>query len=112
MRKKRIAVPVLIGLNAVLLGLGMTCLLNLFGLVLALSLDSTPRYPRFGPFCLLVGVAALLGLVLVFLWSAKNEERLELTKRIWLALYIGAFLLSLPTLGVWERVFDLLQEIL
>ena len=111
MRNKRTIVPVLIGLNAVLLGLGMTCLLHLFGLVMGMSLDSTPRYPRFGPFCLLVGVAALLGLVLVFLWSAKNEERLELTKRIWLAQYIGAFLLSLPMLGVWERVFDLLREI-
>ena len=112
MRKKRIVVPVLIGLNAVLLGLGMACLLNLFGFVMALSLDSTPRYPRFGPFCLLVGVAALLGLVLVFLWNVKNAERLELTKRIWFVQYFGAFVLSVPMLGVWERVFDLLQKIL
>ena len=112
MRKGRGMIPVFIGLNATFLGLGMACLLHLFGIVLGMSLDSTPRYPRFVPFCLFVGVAALLGLVLVFLWSAKNEERLELTKRIWLALYIGAVLLSLPMLGVWERVFDLLQEIL
>ena len=110
MRKKRNVVPMLIGLNAVLLGLGMTCLLNLFGLVLAMSLDSTPRYPRFGPFCLLVGVAALLGLVLVFLWSVKNFERFAYTKKTWIVQYVGAFVLSIPMLGVWERVFDLLRE--
>lgn len=111
MRKKRIVVPVLIAINAALLGLGMSCLLHLFGIVLAVSLDSTPRYPRFGPFCLFVGVAALLGLILVFLWSVKISEKHDFTKRIWLVQYVCAFILSIPMLGVWERVFDVLREI-
>ena len=111
MRKKRIVVPVLIAINAALLGLGMTCLLHLFGLVLGMSLDSTPSYPRFGPFCLLVGVAALLGLILVFLWNVKISEKYDFTKRTWLVQYVCALVLSVPMLGVWERVFDVLREI-
>jgi hypothetical protein len=103
-------IPVFICLNAVFLGLGMSCLLHLFGIVMAVSLDSTLRYPRFVPFCLLAGVAALLGLVGVFLWNVKISERLAFTKKIWLWQYVGAFVLSIPILGVWEQVFELLRE--
>ena len=111
MRKNRGMIPVFIGLNAAFFGLGMSCLLHLFGSVLAMSLDSTPRYPRFVPFCLFVGVAALLGLILVFLWSVKISEKHDFAKRTWLVQYVCAFILSIPMLGVWERVFDLLREI-
>ena len=111
MRENRGMIPVFIGLNAAFFGLGMSCLLHLFGIVLAMSLDSTPRYPRFVPFCLFVGVAALLGLILVFLWSVKISEKHDFTKRTWLVQYVCAFILSIPMLGVWERVFDVLREI-
>ena len=96
--------------NAILLSLGMECLLNLLEFAMAISLDSTPSYPRFIPFCVVLGIVALLGLVAILILNVKNSEKLKFTKLVWLWEYILAFVLSIPMLKLWEMLFDFLHK--
>ena len=47
--------------NAAFLSLGIECLLNLLSLPMAISLDRVVKYPKFVPFCVTLGIVALLG---------------------------------------------------
>lgn len=96
--------------NAVFLSLGTECLLYLLGFSMAISLDSSPSYPRFIPFCFACGIVALLGLVAMLIQNMKVSEKLRFTKSAWLFEYIVAFILSIPMLKLWEMLFDFLQK--
>lgn len=97
--------------NAAFLGLGMECLLNLLALVMSISLDGKPSYPRFIPFCIILGIVALLGLSAMLILNIKASEKLGFTKNIWLIQYVFAVVLSIPMIKLWEMLFDFLRKI-
>ena len=109
MKKSTLLVLLFILANAVFLSLGIWCLLNLLSLSMAISIDSVLEYPRFIPFCIVLGVGALLGLVAVLVLNMKASERLGFTRSVWLFEYIAAFVLSIPLMKVFETVFEFLQ---
>ena len=96
--------------NAALFSLGIECLLNLLSLSMAISLDSVVKYPRFIPFCIVLGIVALLGLITMLILNIKASEKLVFTKTIWIFEYVFALVLSLPMIKLWEMLFDFLQK--
>ena len=90
--------------------LGAECMLNILGLAMALSLDSTPSYPRFVPFCFAVGLFALSALIALAFLNLKNWEEIGYTKFLCILQAIPAFFLSLPMIKVWEILFRYLQD--
>ena len=77
---------------------------------MAISLDSVVKYPRFLPFCIVLGIVALLGLVVMFVLNIKVSEKLNFTKTIWISEYALALVLSIPMIKVWEMLFEFLQK--
>ena len=96
--------------NAVFLSLGSTFLLNLLSISVGISLDSVIQYPRFVPFCIVLGIVALLGVIFLLLGNIKISERLNFTKWTWYFQYIFAFVLSIPMIKLWQMLFDFLQK--
>ena len=96
--------------NAALFSLGIECLLHLLSLSMAISLDSVAKYPRFIPFCIVLGIVALLGFVVMFVLNIKASEKLNFTKTIWIFEYTLALVLSIPMIKIWEMLFEFLQK--
>jgi hypothetical protein len=94
---------------AMLLGLGMACLLELSTVVLFGS-SVLKEYPRFIPFCYFVGLIALIAIIGLFVFNRKVSAKRNFTKMIWCGEIIGGFLLSIPMLFLWEFVFAFLQK--
>ena len=106
--------PFFILANAAFLGLGGECLLRLLGLSMAISLDSPPiaeQYPRFIPFCVILGITALVGLIALFILNTVISEKLNYTKTVWILEYILSFALTLPLIKLWNMLFDFLQKV-
>ena len=106
-----IILPIFILTNATFLSLCIECLLNLLGLSMAISLDSVVKYPRFIPFCIILGIVALLGLIAMLILNIKVSEKLGFTKTIWIFEYALALILSIPMIKIWEMLFDFLQKV-
>ena len=70
--------PVFASGNAVFLSLGLTCLLNLLSISVGISLDSEIEYPRFIPFCIILGIVALLGVIFLLFGNKKYPKSLNL----------------------------------
>ena len=96
--------------NAALFSLGIECLLNLLSLSMAISLDSVVKYPRFIPFCIVLGIVALLGLIAMLILNIKVSEKLGFTKTIWIFEYALALVLSVPMIKIWDTLFEFLQK--
>ena len=97
---------------AAVFSLGVTCLLNLMGIAFAISLDGySSQYPRFIPFCLIVGFLALASLIFLAVLNIKYSEKLRYTKTSWIGQSVFAFVISLPTIALWQKLFELLQKI-
>ena len=99
---------------AILLSLGETCFLNLLGIVFGVSLDgasAVDRYPRFIPFCVAVGLAALVLIVAIATLNVKLSEKLNYTKRVWIVKSACAILASIPEIWLWEMIFHWLQRV-
>ena len=107
--KKSICVILSILANAALFSLGIECLLILLSLSMAISLDSVVKYPRFIPFCIVLGIVALLGLVAMLVLNIKISEKLNFTKTIWIFEYALASVLSIPMIKIWDTLFEFLQ---
>ena len=100
---------------SIFLSLGLECLLNLFGISMGISLDGSSvlkQYPRFIPFCLIVGFFALSALIGIFILNFKAAEKYEFTKKFWLVQMIIAVALSFPMIKPWEILFEFLQKTL
>ena len=100
---------------ATFLSIGFECMLNLLGMSVAISLDGPPmtkQYPRFIPFCFIVGIFALASIIVTFILNLKAFEKFEFTKNIWITEIIIAFVISIPMIKPWEMVFDFLQKTL
>ena len=108
-----IILPIFILANAAFLSLGTECLLNLLGFSMAISLDGKSvieQYPRFIPFCAVLGIFALLGVISILFGNIKISEKLKFTKLIWYFQYIFALVLSIPMIKLWEMLFEFLQK--
>ena len=108
--KKSICVILFVLVTAASLSLGIECLLNLLSLSMAISLDSVVKYPRFIPFCIVLGIVALLGLIAMLILNIKVSEKLGFTKPIWIFEYVFALVLSIPMIKLWEVLFDFLHK--
>lgn len=100
---------------AAFLSLGMECLLNLLSVFMAICIDGgavTKQYPRFIPFCFIVGILALVALVAIFVINIKASDRFGFTKKLWWAQMIIAVVVSVPMIKLWETLFDFLQKTL
>ena len=108
--KKSICVILSILANAALFSLGMECLLSLLGYTMAISLDSSVQFSRFIPFCIVLGIVALLGLIAILILNIKDSEKIGFTKTIWIFEYAFALVLSIPMIKIWETLFEFLQK--
>lgn len=98
---------------ASILSLGLVCFLNLMGAVLVAAFfgESLLReYPRFMPFCALVGFFALMALLAVFYFNLKISKKIVYTKLTWFLQTACAVVLSFPFLFLWNMLFDFLQN--
>ena len=108
-----IILPFSILANAVFLSLGIECFLNLLALAMAISLDGSSaaeQYPRFIPFCVILGFVALIGVACMLFFNIRISEKLKFTKLVWYVQYISAFVLSIPMIKLWEILFDILEK--
>ena len=98
---------------ATFLSIGLECLLNVLGMSMAISLDGTAvtkQYPRFIPFCMIVGLLALVLLVSTFILNLKISEKHGLTKKIGMIQTIIVLVISFPMAKIWEIFFEFLQR--
>ena len=98
---------------AVFLSLALVCLLNLLGIAMAISLDGsavTERYPRFIPFCFIIGIFALASIIVTFILNLKASEKSAFTKPLLVTEMIVAFVISFPMIKPWETLFEFLQK--
>ena len=113
---KKILLSIAFALSyAAFLSLGLECLLNLLGISMGIALDGSSvvkQYPRFIPFCLIVGFLALAALIGIFILNFKASEKYEFTKKIWWAQMIISVAISIPMIKPWEMLFDFLQKTL
>ena len=100
-------------LYSVCISLGLTCALNLFGICFALSLDGgvIEQYPRFIPFCLVVGLLSLTFLVLLLIVNIKYSQRLEYTEGAWCIQTVCVCIISFFAIKAWETLFELMQRV-
>ena len=92
------------------LGLGLCSLLNLLSLVMYVSIDGKEAYPRFVPFCIVLGVICLIALAFLFVLNLKLSEKLKYGKALWIIQFVCVLLLSLPMVELWQMLFDHLQK--
>ena len=115
MKRTFLIVAVFIIANSVLLGLGWESLLNLMSLALSVAPDSRSGIallPQFMMFCIAMGIIAFSLVVGILLANISLSDKLKYTKRVWSVQYILSFALSIPMIGIWEKVFCYLREII
>ena len=98
---------------ATLLSIGLECLLILLETSMSISLDGpavTEQYPRFIPFCSIVGIFALTSIIVTFILNLKASEKLGFTKKIWWMEMVISFVVSIPMIKPWEMLFEFLQK--
>ncbi len=111
---KKVILALFIASYAIFLSLGMECLMNLFSVFFAISLDGgaiAERYPRFIPFLVIIGFLALVALVSLVVLNLITSEKSGYTKRTWYIQYIFAFVMAIPLLKIWEICFDFLRNV-
>jgi len=100
---------------ALVLGVGELCFLHLLGDLLvgmAFGESVLSSYPRFVPFCMIMGCFALIALIALFCINLKLAKRFIYTKSVWCVQMVCAFVFSVPMIMLWDMVFDFLQEAL
>ena len=101
---------------ALAFSLGVVCLLFWWSIGFSSLLpDGVPavmRYPRFVPFCFVVGILATLALVVLAVVHFVVSERLSFTKKTVWGQILFAFVLSLPLTELWEMLFRFLRRVL
>ena len=97
---------------AALFGLGVASLLHLLGMMLGVSLDHrnvTDYYPRFLPFCLIVGFLALIALIGLLVLNAHLSKKYGYTKIKWWIQSVASLILFVPMMWLWVHLFNLLR---
>lgn len=97
---------------AVLFSLGVYSLLMLMGLSMAISFDGinvVDQYPRFIPFCFIVGILSLFSLLTIIWFQLKRAEQIGYDELTWAIQLVLSFLMTIPLLKVWEMLFAYLR---
>ena len=98
--------------HAVLISLGATCALNAVGIVFN-PFGSTGSYPRFLPFCVIVGLTALLVWMYLIFCNARHLLNHDTHLRWKIALEVAlTVFLTLPGMWLWDNLLGWLQKIL
>ena len=98
--------------HAVLISLGAVCFLNVAAITLS-PFGSTGSYPRFLPFCVIVGILAFAAWVILLTLNARcllNHDT-HLRRKIALELAL-TLILTLPGMWLWENLLSWLQRVL
>ena len=105
-------VPAFAAAYALFFSLGLTCLLNLAGMMFASAIDTgvVDEYPRFIPFCCVIGFLALVALVVCFVLNKKIASKSVFTGKAWAIQFICAFAASIPMVALWDILFNFLQK--
>lgn len=105
-------VSIFVAIYALFFSLGLTCLLNLAGIMLASTIDGgvIDEYPRFLSFCYVIGLLALIALVVCFVLNKKYASRSGFTGKVWAIQFICAFAVSIPMVALWDILFNFLQK--
>ena len=105
--KRNVVVILFTAVYAAILSLGFYCFLDV--LLLAM-LGGTNDYPRFVPFCIIVGYAALGALIAVFVANLKLSKKINFTKWTWVIQTVCAVILSVPMFRLWVLLFNFLHK--
>ena len=114
MRKIKTLFPILLYSlgHAAVISLGAVCFLNVAAIVLT-PFGSTGSYPRFLPFCVIVGILAFAAWVILFVLNARHLLNHDTHLRRKIALEVALTpLLTLPGMWLWENLLAWLQKIL
>ena len=114
MRKIKTLFPIIIFTfgHAALISLGATCALNAVGIVFT-PFGSTGSYPRYLPFCVIVGLLAFVGWALLtfrntrYFLNHDTHLRWKITLEVALTL-----LLTIPGMWLWDNLFHWLQQVM
>ena len=114
MRKIKTLFPILLYSlgHAAVISLGAVCFLNVAAIVLT-PFGSTGSYPRFLPFCVIVGILAFAAWVILFVLNARHllNHDTHLRRKIALEVVL-TLILTLPGMWLWENLLSWLQKIL
>ena len=113
MRKIKTLFPILLYSlgHAALVSLGAVCFLNVAAITLS-PFGSTGSYPRFLPFCVIVGILAFAAWVILFVLNARHLINHDTYLRGNSALEVTLTLLLTPA-GMWllENLLRWLQQV-
>lgn len=97
--------------HAALISLGATCALNAVGIVFT-PFGSTGSYPRFLPFCVIVGLTALFAWMYLLFRNTRHLLNHDTHLRWKIALEIAFTLLLAPAgMWLWDNLFSWLQRV-
>ena len=97
--------------HAAVISLGATCALNAVGIVFT-PFGSTGSYPRFLPFCVIAGLAALFVWMYLIFRNARCLLNHDTHLRWKIALEVTlTLLLTLPGMWLWENLLSWLQRV-
>ena len=114
MRKIKTLFPIIMFTfgHAALISLGATCALNAVGIVFT-PFGSTGSYPRFLPFCVIVGLLAFVGWALLTFRNARYFLNHDTHLRWKIALEVAlTLLLTIPGMWLWDNLFHWLQQVM
>ena len=111
-KTESILFPVLYALgHAALISLGAVCALNAVAIVFN-PFGSSGQYPRFLPFCLLVGLAAFFAWMYVTFRNARHLLNHDTYLRWKITLEVVLALLLTPAgMWLWENLLSWLQRV-
>ena len=98
--------------HAALISLGAVCFLNVVGIVFT-PFGSSGQYPRFLPFCVIVGILAFAAWVILSIRNARHLLNHDTHLRWKIALEVAlTLILTLPGMWLWENLLSWLQRVL
>lgn len=111
--KKALLASLFAVMYAIFFSLGITCLWDLFCIAVAFGIDGKrviAQYPRYIPFCLVVGFMSLIALFVIFMLNRKLSKKVTFSKKIWILEFLCAFVFSIPMAPLWIQLFAFLQK--
>ena len=97
--------------HAAVISLGAVCFLNVAAITLT-PFGSTGSYPRFVPFCVIMGILAFVGWVLLTICNARHLLNHDTYLRWKITLEVALTLLLTPAgMWLWENLFSWLQRV-
>ncbi len=100
-------------LYGVVVSLGIECLLSLMGFTFTISgidAEVTNKYPIFIPFCIAMGILAVVLLIVIFIFNLKAAEKFSFKKYLWWIEMAAACVMAYLTVKPWEDLFVFLRD--